>query len=97
IDEADKPEEFENRILQGRCSKQQLVFSDKRRLECVRNDIGGLVDVAEAMGFIDDNKVPSDAAYIASSAFRKLIGTDDNIDPLERPRLPLLDSNVVRS
>ena len=59
VNEADEAEQFEQRVLQGRGREQQLGTFLQRLLERVGDDVRGLVDIAEAVGFVNHHEVPS--------------------------------------
>src|SRR3989442_1202319 len=73
VDEADEAEEFKQRVLKRRRGEKQLVSLTQCKLECVRDNIRRLVDVAEPMRFVDDHEVPRRVAYIGSLAASELI------------------------
>jgi hypothetical protein len=60
VNDADQAEEFEERVLKWGCGQKQLVERRKGTFEGVSDFVCGLVDVSEAMGFINDGEVPSD-------------------------------------
>ena len=96
VDDADEAEEFEQRVLQRRGREQKLVAFLQRQLERVGDDVGRLVDVAQPMGFVDDDEVPWRRSDIGRLAARKLIGADDDgVLHLERLKIPLFDCLVV--
>ena len=66
------------------------------QFECVRNDVGRLVDVAQTMSFIDDHKVPGRRRNVRCLAACKMIGAyDDGLRHFERFTISLLDCLVV--
>ena len=95
VDEADQAKEFEQRVLQ-RCSReQQLVPPGQRQLQRVGDDVLRLVDVAQAMGFVDDHQIPWQGVHVARLAFDELVGTDDDLGRFKRAELALFDRRVV--
>ena len=95
VDEADQAVEFEQGILQGRRREQQLGMILQSRLEDVRNDVRGLVDVSQAVRFIDHHKIPGNAMEDIGFAFRELVGTDDDFRCLKRPQISRANRGVV--
>ena len=49
----------------------------QRRLEGLGDDVAGLVDVAQAMRFVEHDQVPIDALDIVRLGLGELVGTDD--------------------
>jgi hypothetical protein len=77
VDKADQSVQFQQGILERRCRQQDLV----RQRQCIAQDAGGLVlrliDVAQAMGFVDDHQVPRHGLHVLGFACRELIGADE--------------------
>jgi len=71
------------------------VNARQRLLEGLGDDVAGLVDVAQAMRFVEDDQVPVDALDIVSFGLRELIGTDDRARREQERVLPLLFSDCV--
>lgn len=78
IDNADETIEFHQRVLQG-CGREQHLGMDVRHcvLERLGDDVAGLVDVAQAMGLVQDDQVPLDFLDIFGLGLGELIGADD--------------------
>ncbi len=66
VDETDEAEELQKRILQRRRGEKQFLFLGERLLEGVRDDIRRLVDIAKAVGLIDDDEIPGVARTSAA-------------------------------
>ena len=97
VDDAGKAEEFEQRVLQRRSRQKKLVPFLQCQLERVRYDVGWFVNVAQAVGFVDDHEIPRGCRHVRRFAPREMVGAnDDSVLYLERPEIPLFDRLVVR-
>ena len=83
IDEADKPIEFHERVLQRRRRQQHLGCVRKRALERLADTIVGPVDVAEPVGFVDHDEIPRNDHEFVGIARGELKRADDKILLLE--------------
>ena len=97
VDEADEAEEFEQRVLQRRGGEQELVLVGERQLERVGDDVGRLVDVAQAVRFVDDHEVPRGVRDIGGLVPRELVGADDDGVALKRAKVSLLRPRRCRT
>ncbi len=61
----------------------------QRLLEGLGDDVAGLVDVAQAMRFVEHDQIPGDALDIVGLGLRELVGTDDRTGG-EQERVALL-------
>ena len=96
VDEADEAEELQKRILQRRRGEKQFLFLGERLLEGVRDDIRRLVDIAKAVGLIDDDEIPGGGVDVRRFAPRELVGTDDDRSiEVQRPEVTALDGLIV--
>src|SRR5579871_1628457 len=65
-------------------------------LERIRDDVGWLIDIPQAMSFINNDHVPGDGMHIGGFIAGELIRTDDYyIVALKRAELSLLDRFIV--
>jgi hypothetical protein len=96
VDDADQAEELEQRILQRRGRKKDLGGVGQRQLERVGDDVRGLVDVAQPVGFFHHHDVPGRLMNVRGFVPGELIGADDDLPVgLKRPESAGLDRLVV--
>ena len=96
VDEADEAEQFEERVLKWGGREQQFVFLGERLLQNVGDDIGRLVNIPQAVGFVDDDEIPRGVGDIGCLVAGELVGTDDEgVVYLERAEAAGTDGGVV--
>ena len=95
INETHQAEQLQQRILQRRSGEQQLVLACQRHFESFGDHIRRLVDITQPMGFVNYYQIPWNRLDILSLALGELIGTDNDFWCLKRPKLPLLDGDIV--
>jgi hypothetical protein len=95
IDEAHQSEELQEGILQRGRRQQQFVLTGKRDFQCIGDNVGRLVDIAQPMGFVDDHQIPGNCFDIIRLALGKMIGTDGDFMGLQRVAHALFDSRIV--
>ena len=66
VDEADEAKQLQKRILQRRRGEEPFLFLGERLLKGVGDDIRRLVDVAKAVGLVDDDKIPWSSVDVAA-------------------------------
>lgn len=95
VNEAHQAEEFEQGVLQWCGGEQQLGRVRERPFQRVGDDVGGFVDVAQPVRFVDDHQVPRYGFYVGRFAPRELVGADDYSVDLEGAEPALLDGFVI--
>ena len=83
VNEAHQAEQLQQRVLQWRRREQQLVFAGQRQLERVGDDVRRLVDVAQAVRFVNDHQIPWLRMDICRLALGELVGADNDLRSLE--------------
>ena len=74
VDDADEAIELHQRVLQGRGREQHLRVDVRHCLfERLGDDVAGLVDVTQAMSFIENDQVPCNLPDIAGLGLGELI------------------------
>ena len=72
------PNSSSSEFCSGVAVRSSLCASCKGLLECVRDDVGRLVDIAQPVRFIDDDEIPGVFVDVRRLAAGELIGADDD-------------------
>ena len=88
VDDADQPVQLQQRVLQWRRGEQHLREWGDGLLDGERDLARSLVDIAQAMRFVDDDEIPRGLAQIGLFAARELVGAQDHGWLLKGLRLP---------
>ena len=78
VNDADQAEEFEKRVLEWRSGQEQLVEWRKSTFDRISDFVCGLVDIAEPMRFVDNDKVPFRLLNVGLLRTRELVRADDD-------------------
>ena len=97
VDETDEAKQLQQRVLQRRSGEEELVAFLQGSLEHVGDDIRGLVNVAQAVGFIDHHQIPRSPVDIGGLVAGELVRADDHdlIFRLEGAEVAHFDRGVV--
>lgn len=87
VDDADEAIELLQGVLEGRGRQQQLVAVGEGSLDGFADLVAGFVDVAEAVGLVDDDQVPLGLRQIRLFGAGELVGADDDPRMLERVQI----------
>ena len=78
VDDADEAEEFEQGVLQRSGGEQELVAFLQGSLEHVGDDVRGLVNIPQPVGFVDHHEIPRSPMDIGGLVAGKLVGANDH-------------------
>ena len=101
VDHADQAVQLQQRVLKGRGGQQHLGMNVCQRvLEHLGDDVAGLVDIAQAVRFIEHHEVPVNGLDVISLGLGELVGADHRAGQRgaredEGIRLVLLAQRVV--
>ena len=95
IDEAHQAEQLQEGILQGCGREQQFALTFKRHFERVGDDVGRLIYVSQAVGFVNDYQVPWDGTDVTRPAPGEMVGADDDLRDLKGAEMALSDSHAI--
>ncbi len=96
VDEAHQAEQLQQGVLQRRRGEQQFVPAGQGLLERIGDDVRRLVDVAEAVRFVNHHQIPRHGLDVAGLALGELVGANNDLGCLEGADLALADGGVVR-
>lgn len=75
--------------------EEQLGCLAERQLEGVGDNVGRLLHVAKAVGFVNDDQIPRHAIDVTGLGVSELAGADDDIVAFKELEFPLADGGVV--
>lgn len=97
IDHADKAVQLQQRVLQRRGCKQHLRVDVRQCLfQRLGDDVAGLVDIAQAVSFVQNHQLPFDGLDVIGLGLGELLRADDGACcALERVAAVLLAKGVL--
>ncbi len=77
VDERDEAVEFEKGVLKRSRGEQDFGATFERTLQLVGDDVGGFVNISEAVGFVDNDEIPRCGSNVIGLVSREMVGAND--------------------